>query len=95
MIATMPTRRRFLVAASLAGTAGMLPLFGAQAAEPGLETTAVKLPIATAICTMPQMITRQLLQAEGFTDIRFVAEPKAPVNGAEQLARGEVDLMVN
>jgi NitT/TauT family transport system substrate-binding protein len=44
---------------------------------------------------MPQMITRQLLQAEGFTDIRFVDEPKAPVNAAEQLARGEVDLMVN
>jgi NitT/TauT family transport system substrate-binding protein len=44
---------------------------------------------------MPQMITRQLLQAEGFTDIRFVDEPEFPANAAEQLARGDVDLMVN
>ena len=87
------TRRRFLTTLSLAGAAGFLsPLRGARAAEPDLETTTVKLPIAPAICTMPQMITRQLLQAEGFTDIRFVDEPKAPVNGAEQLARGDVDL---
>jgi NitT/TauT family transport system substrate-binding protein len=41
---------------------------------------------------MPQMITKQLLQAEGFTDIQFVDEP--PGNPADQLARGEVDLMV-
>ena len=41
---------------------------------------------------MPQMIPEQLLQAEGFTDIRFVDEPS---NATEQLVRGEVDLMVN
>ena len=93
--AALQTRRRFLGTAALAGAAGMLPLLDARAAEPGPETTTVRLPIAPAICTMPQMITRQLLQAEGFTDIRFVDEPKAPVNAAEQLARGEVDLMVN
>lgn len=91
----MQTRRRFLEVAALAGTTGMLPLFGARAAEPGPETTTIRLPISTAMCTMPQMITRQLLEAEGFTDIRFVDEPKAPVNGADQLARGDVDLMVN
>lgn len=44
---------------------------------------------------MPQMISEQLLQAEGFADIRFVDEPKPPANAAEQLARGDVDLMVN
>jgi NitT/TauT family transport system substrate-binding protein len=88
------TRRRFLATASLAGAAGVLPFFGARAAEAGPETTTIKLPIAPAICTMPQMITRQLLQAEGFTDIRFVDEPKPPANAAEQLARGDVDLMV-
>jgi len=38
------------------------------------------------------MIPEQLLQAEGFTDIHFVDEP--PGNPAEQLARGDVDLMV-
>ena len=44
---------------------------------------------------MPQMITRQLLEAEGFTDIRFVEEPKFPADAAEQLAHGDADLMVN
>ena len=94
-VAVLQTRRRFLRTAAFVGVAGMLPLAGAQAAEPGLETTTIKLPRAPAICTMPQMITRQLLQAEGFTDIRFVDEPPPPASAAEQLARGDVDLMVN
>src|SRR5215469_2499253 len=71
----MQTRRRFLCGAALAGGAGLLLPLGAQAAEPGLETTTIKLPRDQAICTMPQMIAQQLLQAEGFTDIRFVDEP--------------------
>ena len=91
----MLTRRRFLCSAALAGDAGILPSLVARAAEPSLETTAIKLPKAPAICTMPQMIPQQLLEAEGFTDIRFVDEPHPPHNAAEQLARGEVDLMVN
>jgi len=88
----MQTRRRFLCSATLAGGASMLPSLGARAAEPRLETTTIKLARDPAICTMPQMIPAQLLQAEGFTDIRFVDEP--PGNPAEQLARGDVDLMV-
>ena len=91
-MSSMQTRRRFLCSATLAGGAGMLPALGAAAAEPSLETTIIKLPRAPAICTMPQMIPQQLLQTEGFTDIQFLDEP--PGNPAEQLARGEVDLMV-
>ena len=68
----MQTRRRFLCSAALAGGACVLPPLGARAAEPGPETTTIKLAKATAICTMPQMIPAQLLEAEGFTDIRFV-----------------------
>lgn len=86
------TRRRFLGTAVLAGAAGVLPPLGAHAAEPGLETTTVKLPRDPAICTMPQMITQQLLQEEGFTEIHFVDEPAG--NPSEQLASGDVDLMV-
>ena len=71
---TLQTRRRFLGNAALVGVAGLLPPLGARAAEPSPETTKIKLPRASAICTMPQMITRQLLQAEGFNDIRFVVE---------------------
>jgi len=87
----MQTRRRFLCSAALAGGACMLPCLGARAADPGPETTTIRLGKTSAICTMPQMIPQQLLEAEGFTDIRFVDETKA----TEQLARGEMDLMVN
>jgi hypothetical protein len=41
------------------------------------------------------MAASALLQAEGFTDIRFVDEPPFPANAVEQLTRGDVDLMVN
>jgi NitT/TauT family transport system substrate-binding protein len=88
----MQTRRRVLETAALAGVAGTLPLLGARASEPGPETTTIKLPKSPAICTMPQMITGQLLQAEGFTEIRYV---DVPPPGTELLARGDVDLMVN
>ena len=86
------TRRRLLRTAALAGVAGMLPPIDARTAEPSLETTTIKLPKAGAICTMPQMITEQLLQEEGFTDIRFIDETGS---ATEQLARGDIDLMVN
>src|SRR6516162_6765448 len=89
---TLQTRRRFLGNAALVGVAGLLPPLGARAAESGLETTTIKLARDSAICTMPQMIPEQLLRAEGFTDIRFVDGPSG--NPAEQLARGDVDLMV-
>lgn len=86
------TRRRFLGSAAFAGAAGLLPLLRARAAEPGPETPTIKLPKTPAICTMPEMVTEQLLRAEGFTDIRHVdVLPTA----TEPLARGDVDLMVN
>jgi NitT/TauT family transport system substrate-binding protein len=92
------SRRRFLTNAAFAGAAGLGGFGGwgkALAAEPDLETTTIKLPRAGALCTMPQKITQQLLQAEGFTDIHFVDEPKPPDSATAQLARGDVDLMVN
>src|SRR5215467_1013810 len=89
---TVLSRRRFLGSTALAGIACMSSTLRAPAAEPSLETTTIKLPRDPAICTMPQMITEQLLQAEGFTDIHFVDEP--PGNPGKLLARGDVDLMV-
>src|SRR5215472_11301335 len=91
---TVLSRRRFLGSTALAGIACMSSTLRAPAAEPSLETTTIKLPRAPAICTMPQMITEQLLQAEGFTDIRFIAESPPPADATEQLARGDADLMV-
>ena len=88
----MQTRRRFLCSAAFAGGASILPSLGARAADQSPETTTIRLGKASAICTMPQMIPQQLLEAEGFTDIRFVDET---TTATEQLARGEMDLMVN
>jgi ABC-type nitrate/sulfonate/bicarbonate transport system substrate-binding protein len=86
------TRRRFLESAALAGAAGLLST-AARADEPGPETTMIRVARSPAICTMPQMITRQLLLAEGFTDIHYV--DVAPAAGTAPLGRGEVDLMVH
>jgi hypothetical protein len=76
----MQTRPRFFGTAVLASAAGVLPPLGAQAAEPSPETTTIRLSKDPAICTMPQMIPEQLLQAEGFTDIRFVDGTPPPEN---------------
>jgi NitT/TauT family transport system substrate-binding protein len=89
---TMPTRRCFLASASLAGAGAALRARGVHAEDRGLETTTIKLPRTPAICTMPEMITEQLLRAEGFTDIRYV---DVLPTVTEPLARGDVDFMVN
>ena len=73
------TRRRFLHSAALAGAAGLLPPLGPRAAEPGPETVTIKPPRDPAICTMPQMITEQLLQAEGFTSLSM-SRPATPAS---------------
>jgi NitT/TauT family transport system substrate-binding protein len=89
---TVQTRRRFLGAAASAGAAGLLPPCPARADERGLETTTIKLPRVPVICTMPESISQQLLEAEGFTDIRYV---DTPAGATEPLAGDGVDFMVN
>jgi NitT/TauT family transport system substrate-binding protein len=62
------------------------------AAEGAFETTSVRLPKTASICVAPQDIAEELLQAEGFTDIRYVA---TGVNAPEAIARGEIDFGSN
>jgi NitT/TauT family transport system substrate-binding protein len=89
---TDQTRRRLLAMLAGAGAATLARGPRALAAEPGPETATIRLPRTPAICTMPQMITHELLLAEGFTEIHYVDE--APTAGTAPLGRGEVDLMV-
>src|SRR5260370_31198057 len=91
-MATKPTRRRFLTAASSAGAAGFLRASRVLAAE-GLETTTVRIAHVPGICIAPQYVAEELLHAEGFTDVRYVR--LAPGNSPEGIARGEVDFGVN
>ena len=86
---TVQTRRSFLATLSLAGTAGLLVAPQALAAEGALETTTVRLVNDGSICIAPEYAAEDLLRAEGFTDIRYVAAPG--YTQIDALARGKLD----
>jgi NitT/TauT family transport system substrate-binding protein len=85
----MQSRRRFLTMTALAGTAGILPLRRARAAEPALETTTVRLGRQPVICFAPQYVCEALLRADGFTDVRYVDASYR--TQSEDLGRGKYD----
>jgi len=80
------TRRRFLATMTLAGLIRPPP---ATAGEGPLETTSVRLSNSRVICIAPQYLAEDLLRAEGFTDIRYVDNPRP--GSPEATARGELD----
>lgn len=87
-------RRHFLATLS---SSGALSLFGAAksfAQEPAPETTALRLAKINGICIAPQYVAEELLRAEGFTDIRYVAT-ESGVGASLSLARGEFDFTAN
>src|SRR5260370_27675356 len=93
-MAMMQTRRRFLTALSLAGTACLARVPQALAAEAPPETTVVRLSKIAGICIAPQYVAEELLRAEGFTDVRYV-ETTAGEASTEALAKGNIDLSLN
>jgi NitT/TauT family transport system substrate-binding protein len=90
----MQSRRRFLTSLSTAGAAGLLGTRASLAAEPPLETTTVRLGRLPSLCLAPQYAAEELLRAEGFTDIRYVAAA-AGIAASEKIANGEVDFSLN
>jgi len=85
----MITRRDLL--RGVAGTAGLLgrpP--GHASGEPPSETTRLRLAQMPSICVAPQYIVRELLKAEGFSDVKYVKMTVAAVSRA--LASGDVDV---
>ncbi len=86
------SRREFLGGLTLAGAAGIFGLHPAPAtAEPPPETTKITMVRLKGICLSPQYVAGDLLQAEGFTEVRYVE--KQGTEGIEQaLASGEADL---
>jgi NitT/TauT family transport system substrate-binding protein len=89
------SRRRFLVSFPLAGAAGLVGSPKSAYAEPPPETTTVRLPNQVgAICLAPGYVAAELLRAEGFTDVRYVA-PESGVDSSVLLARGEMDFDLN
>src|SRR6266852_5082735 len=87
-------RRRFLTTLSGAGAAGLIGAPNLRAQDGRLETTTVRLAKIAGICIAPQYVADELLRAEGFTDIRYVATDTG-VPLALSLARGEVDFTAN
>jgi NitT/TauT family transport system substrate-binding protein len=82
-------RRDFLASLSAAGAAGALGVRTSLADEGPPEVTTIRLRRDPSICIAPWYIAEDLLRAEGFTDIRYVA-----VHGprqAEMMASGELD----
>jgi NitT/TauT family transport system substrate-binding protein len=89
------SRRDFLASASWAA-AGALSALGARSSmadQAPLEATAIRLVKTSGICVAPIYLAEELLRAEGFTDIRYVAAP-AGVASAEVTTRGEADFLL-
>jgi NitT/TauT family transport system substrate-binding protein len=85
-------RREFVRMVSGGVTAtGLLGPRGAAAAEPPPETKTIRLIKVPSICRSPQYVADELLQAEGFTDIRYVPKPGS-ADVAPAVASGEVDI---
>jgi NitT/TauT family transport system substrate-binding protein len=84
------SRREFLGMGVAAG-AGLLgvPLRG-SAAEPPPETTTLRTAHGITMCEAPQSLAEDLLRAEGFTDVRYVATQ----NVDQELAAGKVDMVL-
>jgi NitT/TauT family transport system substrate-binding protein len=86
-------RRHFIAGLSAAGAAGLLGPRGSLAEDGPPETTTIRLPKMPGICIAPGYISEELLRAEGFTDVRYVAIAAATQH--MNIARGEVDFGVH
>ena len=92
---TDDSRRRFLATLSSAAVGGLVGTRSRSLAQEGpSETTAIKLARSPSICLAPQYIAGELLQAEGFTDIRYVPADGG-IGQSAGLASGEIDLTLH
>jgi NitT/TauT family transport system substrate-binding protein len=83
---TRQSRRDFLTSLSVAGGAGLLGARAPLADDGPPETTTIRLTQDANICIAPGYIAEDLLRAEGFTEIRYVAS-----TSDDPVARSEVD----
>ena len=86
------SRRRFLGGVTLAGTAGLFGVHASQAAaEPPLETPRLRLYKFPGICLAPQYVAKELLRAEGFTDVQYLEFPEGARGVYDRVGSGAVD----
>jgi len=92
------SRRRFVAGVSAIGGAQLLALSRFASAEPPPETTKLRIMGSGAIvsCIAPVYVAQQLLQAEGFSDVRYIEYPTDTSNWApEVLLSGEADISLS
>jgi NitT/TauT family transport system substrate-binding protein len=95
------SRRRFVTNAAVAGAAGFGALGalsrgsgGASlAAEPPPEIATIRFEKAPITCIAPQYAAEELLHAEGFTDVQYIASDTG--TGTQKIAREELDWGLN
>ena len=92
----MNERRRIVMQGlAAAGAMGLSGRFATPAsAEPPPETARIRLPKVPTACLAPQYVAEELLRAEGFTQIEYVAQAGG-VPGAQKMGAGEVDIGMN
>lgn len=88
-------RREFIRGLGVGAAASVLGAPGAgHAAEPPLETTKLTLARDPTICPAPMYVAEELLKAEGFTEVRYVAM-ESDQNIAQLLSSGRADLSMD
>lgn len=86
------SRREFIGALTLAGTAGPLAMGSEDAvAEPPPETKRLTLARTTSMCHAPQDIAEAFLEQEGFTDVHYLNDAGGGVE-ANAIASGEAQI---
>jgi len=91
---TTQNRRRFVATLTATGAASLIGSPHSKAQDGRLETTTIRIGKIAGICIAPQYVAEELLRAEGFTDIRYVATEPG-MQAALALARGEIDFTTN
>lgn len=85
-------RREFLTVLTAAGgVAAVTPL--SAASEPSPETSTIRVSSSIAICTAPQLVSEDLLRAEGFSVVQHGAQ--ATVGTLEEVAAGHVNIGIS
>jgi NitT/TauT family transport system substrate-binding protein len=87
-------RRDFLASLSAAAAAAAFGPRNSLGDDGPLETTTIRLVRPSGICVAPIYLAQELLRAEGFAEISYVAVPGG-VASAQLVARGEADFLLN
>ena len=98
-MAIIHSRRRFVTNAAVAGAAGFGALGAISrggggksfAAEPPPEISTIRLEKLPVACLAPQYLAEELLHAEGFTDVRYIASDTDVVVSKGSTRRGGLD----